>query len=224
MATGNDAEGFLGRINHPVFGAFATSWIIWNWEIIYLFFHGLNSPFATISAIKIAYLNWANYKSLIVEPAIVSGAFIIVSPALSDAYTLYKSWVNHRLNKWEPIAKIKVDSMIEEREIKTVELNQRIGVLNVQILKSQAENDNEKAELKRRGDNWENGYKLIAGKTVAVPGQGLMDVHNMAANYLNTLERIRTTTEALALAQKNNDRIITENELLKMELVKTIKN
>jgi len=45
-------EGFWGRINHPVFGVFASAWLAINWELVYTLIRGLADVPATIAQIN----------------------------------------------------------------------------------------------------------------------------------------------------------------------------
>jgi len=81
-------EGFWGRINHPVFGVFASAWVVINWELVYTLVRGLENVKATINEINTVYLIPSRFGFLIWKPILVTVCFLIFAPILRQAYQL----------------------------------------------------------------------------------------------------------------------------------------
>lgn len=103
-------EGFLARINHPIFGAFAASWLVWNWEIPYILIRGLGIPKETIAEINVDYLNSAHLWNILWLPLLMTTAFLVLGPVLRDGYSTYRefikviwNWADMKLKGFQPV-------------------------------------------------------------------------------------------------------------------------
>ena len=103
-------EGFLARINHPIFGAFAASWIVWNWEVPYTLIRGLSTAKETIAQINADYLNSSHLWNILWFPLLMTMAFLVLGPILRDGYSTYRefikviwNWTDMKLRGLQPV-------------------------------------------------------------------------------------------------------------------------
>src|SRR5260221_12832534 len=92
--TTDHLEGFWGRINHPVFGVFASAWLVINWELVYTLVRGLADVSATIIQINTVYLAPTRFGFLIWKPIWVTFLFLVFAPILRKGYELWKELVD----------------------------------------------------------------------------------------------------------------------------------
>jgi hypothetical protein len=114
-------EGFWARFNHPIFGAFVTSWIAWNWEVPYLLIRGLATATDTIKEIHEKYLVSDRLSHLLWIPALVSAAFLLGGPVLKELYELYKSKMKARIGRYAVVSKWEYDQLEEQKRRETQE-------------------------------------------------------------------------------------------------------
>jgi hypothetical protein len=121
-------EGFWGRFNHPIFGAFAASWLVWNWEIVYLLIRGLPSASDTIKEINERYLTREHLPHLLWIPLSVAIVFLLLGPILKDLYSLYKSKMSAWIGGYETVSKGQYDQVENQkrREQEEKEIFQRV--------------------------------------------------------------------------------------------------
>ena len=85
------------RAVSPLYGAFFVSWLIWNWQILYLtLFISENQLVITKIDYILKYL--FDYNNLIIYPVISTIAIIVIFPFISNgAYYLSQYFYNVRL-------------------------------------------------------------------------------------------------------------------------------
>ena len=112
------SEGFLARINHPIFGAFAASWLVWNWEIPYTLIRGLGTPKETIAEINADYLNSGHLWNVLLLPLLMTTAFLVLGPILRDGYSTYRefikvvwNWADMKVKGLQPLPRSQYTSL-----------------------------------------------------------------------------------------------------------------
>src|SRR5579872_312417 len=114
-------EGFLARINHPIFGAFAASWLVWNWEVPYTLIRGLSTAKETIAEINADYLNGSHLWNIFWIPLIVSTAYWALGPILRDGYSTYRefvkviwNWADMKVKGFNPVPSSQLQSLVQQ--------------------------------------------------------------------------------------------------------------
>jgi hypothetical protein len=103
------SESLWDKVKHPVLGPFASAWLLWNWQILFLFIHGLEKPTETIQEIQNNYLGCGRLGHLFWGPAISTLVFIVIGAYLRSAFI---SW-----NKLVEVQRNKIDAHIEEKDV-----------------------------------------------------------------------------------------------------------
>ena len=155
------------RVTSPFWGALTSSWIIWNWELIYitLFVSEEKIPINKLAYIKENY-PIDPYNSLLI-PLGISLIILVFIPVISNgAYWLslfYKDW---KVKKKQEIEKTTLLSFKESTEIReeilkqeekfhklNIEKDERIIDLNEQVNKLQNLLDNSRIVLDEKEEN-----------------------------------------------------------------------
>jgi len=113
------------RVSSPLYGAAIVSWLIWNWEIVYL---TLFIDESGIAGTKIDYIlaNYSSIHSLLTYPAISTLMLLTVIPFISNgAYYLnliFRKWRIDKKNEVENKQLLSIEKSIELRtEIRSQE-------------------------------------------------------------------------------------------------------
>jgi hypothetical protein len=136
-------EGFWGRINHPVFGVFASAWLVINWELVYTLIRGLTDVPATITQINTVYLAPARYGFLIWKPIVITLIFLVLAPILRKSYELWKElveigrdWLSKKMNKLSPVTRFEFenkDSQFKQVKMELEVLKQVLQLVDPQL-------------------------------------------------------------------------------------------
>ena len=163
------------RVTSPFWGAFIISWIVCNWEVLYL------TIFISDDKISINKLDYINQKldlnvySLILIPLLLTFCILAILPFISNgAY-----WIYLKFHNWRVLKKREVESTVtltlkeslelrneilkqEERFQKlNIEKDERIINLNNQNNKLQESLDKQRELLKQKEDSLESYSKRI---------------------------------------------------------------
>jgi hypothetical protein len=213
------SEGFLSRINHPVIGAFITSAIIWNWEIVYYLIRGFETTQLTVIFVNSNFINWSNWKNLILYPGIITVGFLLLAPALYEAYSVYKIWWNGFAKKEIPLFKFQYQmvynnyqNQIDQRDAKIKqEMNNR------ENQKNQFEAKVSDLELKIQ--YLENSVYLNQGRTYSVPNyRGFSSAQELLYEFTNTREKVKQLEASIAQSQITKSENLNEIQRLKGEV------
>ena len=134
------------RVSSPLYGAFFFSWLVWNWEIIYL---TLFISEESIGCTKIQYIQdyLLNIHTIFTLPAISTLILIVIVPFISNgAY-----WITLKFTQWRKNQK----SSIEGKQLLTLERS-------IEIMKQINQKDREFDELiEKKNENEKNQNLLI---------------------------------------------------------------
>jgi len=207
-------DGLWARINHPVIGVFLTSSLLWNWEVIYYIFRGLETPQATICFVHLNYLNWNNWFNLLLIPTVITFIFLAAAPWLKETYDRYKEWTNKLSLKLVPRAQYEFENLSAEHQRaltneQTLNRDQQ-SQLRRQIEELSAQSKNLEKELVI----YKKSRTLVDGGSVFVPGAGTLN----ALNLLRTNDSLRidlnnSQNEVQRLNQVVNDLNLKITEL-----------
>lgn len=107
------------RVSSPLYGTIIISWLIWNWEIVYLTLF-INET--RIGGTKIDYIieNYSNIHNLLTFPAISTLLLLTVMPFASNgAYYLslvFKKWRTEKRNEVDNKQLLSIEKSIALRE------------------------------------------------------------------------------------------------------------
>jgi hypothetical protein len=100
------------RTTSPLYGTLITSWLIWNWRIIYISFFVSESK---IKGNKIDYIitNYSDTEHIVIYPLISTFLLLTIIPFLSNgAY-----WFSLNFNKW----KIDQKNIVDKKQLLSLE-------------------------------------------------------------------------------------------------------
>ncbi|MEQ8582019.1 MAG: hypothetical protein RIC30_03960 [Marinoscillum sp.] len=107
------------RVSSPLYGTLIISWIIWNWEIVYLTFFVSESSLE-VTKLKFISDNYLNIHDLITFPILTSIFLLTVMPFASNgAYylsLLFKKWRTDKRNLIENKQLLSIEKSIALRE------------------------------------------------------------------------------------------------------------
>lgn len=100
------------RTTSPFYGTIITSWLIWNWRIIYLTFFVSEKR---IKGHKIDYIldNYSDVEHIIIYPLISTLFLLTVIPFLSNG----AFWLSLKFNKW----KVDQKNMVDKKQLLSIE-------------------------------------------------------------------------------------------------------
>lgn len=100
------------RTTSPFYGTIITSWLIWNWRIIYLTFFVSEKR---IKGHKIDYIldNYSDVEHIIIYPLISTLFLLTVIPFLSNG----AFWLSLKFNKW----KVDQKNIVDKKQLLSVE-------------------------------------------------------------------------------------------------------
>jgi hypothetical protein len=107
-------DSLLARIRHPIFGAYAFSWFIWNWEVPYTLIRSTDSVIVTVGVIKSAYFSpWSN---CFITPFWGVLLFVVLGPVLREIYQAYTDWITAIRAKWSPVPFVELDRALAAKQ------------------------------------------------------------------------------------------------------------
>ena len=100
------------RVTSPFFGTLVTSWLIWNWKIIYLTFFVSESE---IKGTKIDFIgsNYSDINLLVTFPLLSTVVLLTIIPFVSNG----AFWLSLKFKKWRTDQK----NEIEKKQLLTLE-------------------------------------------------------------------------------------------------------
>ncbi len=82
-------ENLKQKRKSPLYGAFAFSWLAFNWKPVSIFFLSKENIYALINNVS-AYTSW---KNQLLYPVLVAVILIIIVPAFHAFYAFFDAWV-----------------------------------------------------------------------------------------------------------------------------------
>jgi len=118
------------RLSNPFWGTLITSWLVWNWKIVYLTVFISES---TIKINKIDYIttNFSNFNVLVTCPLISAFVILLIVPFFSNG----AFWVHLKFSKW----KLDKKHVIDKSTLLTLEQSIQI---REEILKNEKKIEN----------------------------------------------------------------------------------
>lgn len=100
------------RTTSPFYGTLITSWLIWNWRIIYLTFFISE---AKIKENKIEYIiaNYSDIEHIVVFPLISTILLLTLIPFISNG----AFWLSLKFNKW----KVDQKNIVDKKQLLSIE-------------------------------------------------------------------------------------------------------
>ncbi len=207
--------GFLGRINHPVIGAFITSVLVWNWEILYYMFRGLSTAQATVNLLHREYLTLDNWFNLFFVPLLITILFLGVAPWLHELYDSWKEWTHSNMEKFSPKPKYEFDNFKKQYDLdlKTLKGEKEVKEREyARIISSERESTSRKIESLERDLKASQETRRIQVNYSPYPGTpGNFDL------YQTIKDRDKYLTELNAEKEANRE-LVTKNENLTNEI------
>jgi hypothetical protein len=182
---GKPAEGFWARLNHPVFGSFFTSVIVWNWEAFYFLIRGLGKTEETVVYVRQCYFNMGNLYNLVVVPALLTLIFLALAPGLFEAYVLWRKWWSAFAEKFKPIFNFvyKANSAKYENDIRVM----KSKFENEKKARVVDEEKNKEIQEKQKNDydRLSAKYEMSKRNVVHVPGHGNYEPGAVVDQFIN---------------------------------------
>lgn len=208
-------EGFFARINHPIFGAFAFSWILWNWDMVYLLIMGRADYSHTIDIVWNSYLTKEHLSRTFWGPAVSCGILLLLSPVLRDVYRTFVKWSEAYFGGYSPVPKVQYDQLKKELDALLVKNNVVNAAYNYLVNGSDPQRKlfNLTAEVETYKRQWEDAIKenallkadrsLSANQSIAlikeeneyykkrevIASKTLADLEDIKAKYLTPLSK-----------------------------------
>lgn len=116
---------FYQRVSSPFYGTLITSWIIWNWKIIYLTLF-ISEKKITESKIDYIVSNYSESNNLVWLPLLSTILLLTIVPFITNgAY-----WLDLMFNNWRESKK----NTIERKQLLTIEqsINLREQIVNME--------------------------------------------------------------------------------------------
>jgi hypothetical protein len=98
------------KLDHPFLGAFATSWLLYNWDVVYLLILGREDFHATIQEIWTKYVSLSNDR-MFLHPLYFTLAYLILGPFIGDFFKLFPTWSSMLIGKLKPVPQFKLDNL-----------------------------------------------------------------------------------------------------------------
>jgi hypothetical protein len=179
------------RTTSPLYGTIITSWLIWNWRIIYLIFFVSEKK---IEGHKIDYIldNYSNIEHILIFPLISTILLITVVPFLSNG----AFWLSLKFNKWKVDQKNKVDKKQLLTLEQSISLREEISKQEERSGKLVENKNLEIAQLQNQLEEYKNN-KPTALETVINSAQ-----HDAYSDIEKLAERIKTDQKELNQYEK----------------------
>lgn len=179
------------RTTSPFYGTIITSWLIWNWRIIYLTFFVSEKK---IDGHKINYIldNYSDIEHILIFPLISTILLITIFPFLSNG----AFWLSLKFNKWKVDEKNKVDNKQLLTLEQSISLREEISKQEERFGKLVENKNLEIAQLQSQLEEYKNN-KPTALETVFNSAQqdAFSDIKKLA-------ERIKTNQKELNQYEK----------------------
>jgi hypothetical protein len=137
------------RVSSPLYGTFFFSWLIWNWEILYLTFFISENSLNCEGCTKIGYIqdNYLDLYNILWYPIVSTIVLILIVPFISNgAY-----WISLQFRQW----RLNQKTTIEGKQRLTLERS-------IEIMKEINKKDREFDELlEKKSENEKNQNLLI---------------------------------------------------------------
>ncbi len=100
------------RTTSPFYGTLISSWIIWNWKILYLTFF-ISEKKITTNKIDFIIANYSQIEHILIYPLISTFLLLTVIPFIANG----AFWISLRFTKW----KVDQKNYIDKKQLLTVE-------------------------------------------------------------------------------------------------------
>ena len=177
MTSGNP---FLDRLNHPIFGTFIGSWVVWNWEIFYYLGCGVKTPAETISYVNSTYLYRGNIWGLTKWPLLATLIYLYGGPILKKGYDIT---VN------------KIIAYMDKRDVVN-----KSELLSEQVVTNNLNTANQ--ELQRRVTLYEEVFRSLPVQPIPIRGGESMEALEFVRNYHSVREQLTSLSIRDAESQK----------------------
>jgi len=146
------------RLSNPFWGTLITSWLVWNWKIVYLTVFISES---TIQTNKIDYIttNFSNSNVLITYPLISAFIVLLIIPFVSNG----AFWAHLKFNKWKLDKKHAIDENILLTLEQSIQIREEILQNEKKIEKLLEQKNQEIKELNNKTNHLEDLLKNSGG-------------------------------------------------------------
>jgi len=185
------------RTTSPFYGTIITSWLIWNWRIIYLTFFISEKK---IEGHKIDYIlnNYSDLEHILIYPLISTLVIITIIPFVSNG----TFWLSLKFNKW----KVDQKNIVEKKQLLTLE--QSIS-LREEIAKQEerfgklVENKNlEINQLQSQLEELKNSKSTVFETIMnSIPESSTSDIEKLAERIKTNQKELKQYEKALLLMQ-----------------------
>ncbi len=208
------------RLTSPLYGTFTISWVIWNWDALYvLMFSG--NDYRTLFKISLAkHIITNNINHALYYPIISTIAVITVLPLLSTG----AFWLTQKYNGWKANIKNRLDKKVNVDIEKHHGLKLELRRINREHAELIIEKEQEIADLKVSSTTIENEKKALQDKLIEVDEKLIMQEHlidvchdeknKFEGNFNKRGIDIDRLTKKLESLQLVNDELKAEKEHL----------
>jgi|GEM_PF-6327838 len=181
------AEGFWGRMNHPVFGAFIASWLACNWESIYLLIRGLATAKETIVEINSTYFILSRIWQLLFIPCVVTFFYLFFGPYFKKWVSVHRTKVEAREKFEESKARMEFPITKSEYGLLMLKNNELQDQMRNQVMQQKSLQDNYEQRLQTERDQKQsivNALSLVKNKKFSLKDGSEITAENLVQQYL----------------------------------------
>jgi hypothetical protein len=201
-------EGFLARLRHPFFGTFAFTWVIYNWDALYLLLTGREKYQDTITFLWNNCFTFNNTRFL-VHPLWTTAVVLIVGPITRKGYKLAVAWIYAKMDSLRPVSGYDYD--ILTAQYKNLE-NQKNAISNAySTARATIDPNGRILDLTQQMENWMNQYNTTFAKLVAleadnIPGEKEKRIGALmieVARLTSVYERVKVIVQNLRMLNQD---------------------
>lgn len=195
------------RVSSPLYGTLFFSWVIWNWQVVYLTFF-VNGSESEVNKLQWIIKNYTDVNLLITYPLISTFFLVTVMPFITNgAYWLHIKFITWRVNQKN---KIEMKSLLTLEQ--SIKLRGKIAESEAKIETLLAEKDTEIQQLKLQIGNLTKD-DIKPNNETSEQNYILDDVSRFAEKISSNKDLMDTFQEAVEYAQGGYPNLVGSNNI-----------